>query len=518
MRLLRCILALAIMLGGTSAVAKEDVQRFDNGPLLSEANAYFRLSADTLNWPANSESRQRGLAFVARLAGSTEAHKRLIDDRSLDDISRGYMMSVDGWLLASARRRSAYESLGNPTIRDFGAALPNVETRLSDRSSFRLPPGQSITMYLGDLLATGDALLARSVAHDVSGEYTAATRGECPFGDGTIKIVQDRFLVEGLRGNELLFWGAIGQSKAWFIARESKYLKITIKRRKKGQIEFPDETPELFGANLGNETMILTGEFRKKCTISLVRQPDTSNRIALPVDEPGWFTRLPDEEHGVRRSTPGVSLSMLELKRETGGEGSPEVTYAFKARDFPRDKVYSLWAFYSYQDPARLLSRLVVDDDGVMVVDEVTPDGSGQWEPAPLETALPLTLHSFKKGEEFRFGLISADEQIKAYTSVVPESLETRQGPCYLRLGPWLPGDTVFAAQGSGFTRGEVLRVDSKSGDSLLTSKVEVDADGEFFTYVHPEVPGERRGVADLTVAGESCSLSLEYEWGAGSK
>ncbi len=511
---LRGFLVVTIVTSATHAVAKDEVERFDNGPLLSEPGQYFEMSTDVLNEPANSPVRQSGIAFVERIVGGRSAHAEFIAGQSGDELARGYMVSVDGWLAASAKQAIALELSANPATRDLGNSLLAGTTVMPDGSQMRLPPGQTISLHHGGILVTGDALLERAAPKWLAGEYLASSIGKCPFEDGPIRIIQDRFLLEGHRGDRLLFWGAVGVSTAYFEAAENKFVKITLMRRKKSAVvEFPDQISELFSARLDSRTLILGGEFLRDCEIRL--EPQFEPLIdSPPVTRPTRFGQEPAEDALRKDDTPGVMLSAQETKRQVGQDGTIEITYGLKATGFPQGRKFSLWRYRPLSEATKLIETLSVDETGIMMVDEMSSERQDEWQSSPLETSLPLTLHHFQKGESFEFGVVSEDGTVAAYAKIFPDPIEANEGDCYVFLEQLDTRRTMFAAYGEGFRPSELIAIESYSGEIALPSSYTADEYGRFIGYAFPQIAGETFGPARLSVQSEHCSVFVEYEWG----
>jgi hypothetical protein len=98
-----------LVVRGALLAANETIQRFDNGPLLSEPGQYFEMSANLLNLAVNSLHRLSGLTFVERITGGRSEHREFIASQTLDELAKNYMISVDGWLSASARQQLAID-------------------------------------------------------------------------------------------------------------------------------------------------------------------------------------------------------------------------------------------------------------------------------------------------------------------------------------------------------------------------------------------------------------------------
>lgn len=508
-----CIVAM-IAVCDTPPAAKETVQRFDNGPLLSEPGQYFEMSADLLNLAVNSPLRLSGLAFVQRIAGGRPEHQEFIATQSLDDLARGYMISVDGWLSASARQQLAIDLGKDAGTRDLGSALLSAGTVMPDGSLMHLPPGQAISLHHGGILVTGDAMLERGESEWLAGDYVAATTGRCPFENGPIRVVQDHFLLEGHRDNKLVFWGAVGNSRAYVEAVENKFVKITAdSRREEMSVEFPDNISELFSSPIGDGALTLKGEFFGDCIILL--DPEGGSMEAPPTGSvPTLLRQDPPESADYKLDTPGVYLRAQETDRGLGKDGTLEITYKLKATGFPPGKKYSLWRYQPFEGPTKLIHRLSVNEEGTMIIDEVSPGSRGGWEGRPLETSLPLTLHHYLAGEYLEVGLVSDDESIAAYAKVFLNPIEARQNECYVRLEQLNVRRTMFLVRGEGFQPNEPVVIDSHSGGTVLRYSYEADEIGRIYGYTFPTTAGEASGPARIDVMSEKCSPSIEYEWG----
>lgn len=227
-----------------------------------------------------------------------------------------------------------------------------------------------------------------------------------------------------------------------------------------------------------------------------------------PVGHPGkWVVGRP--------TSPGVRLELKEVERNELRDGTQEVTYNLIATGFPEKKVYVLWQYPLGDKPRKLVSKLYVDRSGEMMVEEFQPDMVVPFLPAPLATVLPLTIDHYQKGEPLYIGLVSEDKAVQAHTIDYPIPIEDTQGSCHLYLDLVDPNRTSFAAFGKGFTSFEEVRTESKSDGEFMESKSHANKDGDFVTMLLPGVVGKTHGTASYRVTGESCSVMVEYEWGA---
>ena len=496
----------------TVTFAADAEQRFDSGPLFSEADAFITASCNVLNDAENSLYRLKALALVQRVAGGRARQEHDLAQRDPDELARFFIMSIDSWLAAGATHQYVQTFRREPKTRGLASALETGICRFADGSEIRAPLSQRIVLYHGDILVLGEELLKRGVPKRLAGEYTAAVNGACAFDDGPIKIVQDQFLLEGQREDRLLFWGAVGDTRAYFATAENKFLKISLRRGgEHAQVEFPDKASELFSASLNGPVLSLRGEFFESCDITLTpRHPVPES----PGDEitPTRLVREPPEPIVERIDTPGVSLTMRETGR-TGSGRKLEVTYQWVAQGFAPESTYSLWRFRPQAEPLRILGNLTVDEWGVMIVNECDC-GGGEWTPGPLETVLPITIDTIAAGEAFEFGILSDDMSVGAYATVFPVPLEVTDGDCRLVLERLNPGQTVYRAHVTGLVPNEALRIESGAEGTVLHGSGQADARGKFSAYVFPEVLGMRYGRADYRVYAESCGLQIDFQWG----
>lgn len=512
-----CLL-LAFVACTPNAVARGEVERFDNGPFFSETDEFITASSSVLNKAENSPIRLFSVALVQRAAGGRAAHQRDVAARTVDELARYYIVSVDGWTTNSALQKFAQAFSQDPGTKNFASALRSSIQRLPDGKEITAPVGQRISLFYGDMLITGGALLKKGTTKDLAGRYKAQVTGDCSFDDGPVEIFQDKFLLEGRRDQRLLFWGAIGDTRAYFAAAENKYLKITLKRRGKvGQVEFPERASELFSALIDKPALSLKGELFGDCEITLTPQVLESDTLSKDERQPTRLVQQPPVETIERVDTPSVGLTMQEVKRS--GTGSKlEVTYKFVAKGFPAGSTYSLWRYKPQPKPVRILGNLSVDEFGVMIANECGC-AEHDWTPAPLDTAIPMIIDTIAPGEPFEFGIVSEDQSVQAFATVFPIPMEFTDNNCRLVLERLNPGQTAYRAYATGLAPGEALRFESESGDVVLHDSSQADANGEFSAYVFPQLLGKSFGAAAYRVRAESCSLSIDYEWGVrGSK
>jgi len=144
----------------------------------------------------------------------------------------------------------------------------------TDGTSFKVPLRTAPAFHRASMRTAGRELEARGGWRNVAGTYALIAQGECPISSGALTIVQNSFLFEGLRGSELLFFGAAGSAGAWIVANEQRY--GAAERGADGnltKVEVPDRPSELFRASILEAQIELTGTVFKKCSIVLRRDP-----------------------------------------------------------------------------------------------------------------------------------------------------------------------------------------------------------------------------------------------------
>lgn len=264
---LSLFLVLWFSLLATETIAKEREARFESGPLLSKPNQFFEISALLLNEPENSLRRQQGAALAKRAYGSRARDEGVLAALDADDLARDYIASFNGWVSA-LRSEDFVLQLDIDPVREINVM------HLPGGQEVRVPMSQAITLHRESIQVRGHTIMEKAAPKEIAAQYLAVTDGDCPFADGPIQIFQDNFLVEGRRKDQLLFWGAVGNSRAYFETAEVKYVKVSSdKRRKTAAIDFPDEPSELYSSRLTDPTLVLTGMLFKKCTITLTPEP-----------------------------------------------------------------------------------------------------------------------------------------------------------------------------------------------------------------------------------------------------
>ena len=215
-------------------------------------------------------------------------------------------------------------------------------------------------------------------------------------------------------------------------------------------------------------------------------------------------------------STPGVQIALVEAMRQPA-RGDIVVGYHVTAHGVPAGRIYSVWLKPTAGEAYALITGFTPDSTGVVVCADSTalanrPRGQGMWCKWTLGD-VGLTAGGFARGEAYRVGLISTDDSVRAFASVIPHALAATSGGC--TVSGEMFSREVFAFTGSGFRPGEPLQVTSRSGGDTQAASRPADDAGRLppQTIRHLE-RGKRGGDASIEIAGAGCRVMLRYGWG----
>jgi len=141
---------------------------------------------------------------------------------------------------------------------------------------------------------------------------------------------------------------------------------------------------------------------------------------AVPVNGQGGLTlHWPRSQ----KQTPGVELTLEEVKRSTGRRGT-QIAYRIVSNGFPRDKTYKLQtSSLSSPKPTTWVTSIEVSETGALT--------AGRLNNQPMELSkFTLTIDDYNKGEFFMIEVVSEDGTVYARDRVHPFSIEARDGEC----------------------------------------------------------------------------------------
>lgn len=218
-----------------------------------------------------------------------------------------------------------------------------------------------------------------------------------------------------------------------------------------------------------------------------------------------------------RCSTPGLTLALQEIKRETTA-GRTSVEYRLLPAGFPRDRIFTVWAWPVGSKPVALVTGFSPDSTGALVCGDSTTLRASARAKVEWCAGFPLAsvtwaARGYMLGERYRLALVATDETVRAYGEAYPFPLESTAAGCRLSLELIHPH--AFWVWGAGFEPGGMVRIVSRSGDEVVSDSVQVLPDSTLpLRLILPAVKGKRGGKATYRVEGSGCRVEITYPWG----
>jgi len=211
------------------------------------------------------------------------------------------------------------------------------------------------------------------------------------------------------------------------------------------------------------------------------------------------------------KHTPGVELTLDEVKREPGRHGT-RITYRLNTSGFPRDKTYRLEvSSLSLSKPVTWVSGIRSDESGSLT------NGKSPKDELIELTKLSLAVEDYNDGEFYMVAAVSDDGAVYAADRVYPFPIAADDGGC--RVWAELLGKNrkTFGIMGSGFSTNSPVKTASWEDDERDRREgVErVGPDGVFAALVTHRKSG---GVGTFSATGDSCSVVLLYNFGGKAK
>jgi hypothetical protein len=264
------ILWLALTTSGAAARSPliERYQVYD--PSTTPEGALFALDEEILT--------DRVATAATEAFGGPDGYERARQrsrGMSSDALTRDYMAAFDGYLTGLiAIRFFKGLAVAPDAVNRVLESYKNV-MHLPDGSTLAVPLQRALPLNAGTMRIAAENLRAREPPVQLAQAYVASVEGTCPFPAGRIELSQRGFLVEGVRDGRLLLAGAVGRTRATFLALEARYATITrAEERTEGaggplDIALPDRPSELYEAALDTPRVTLNGLTFKSCTIVL---------------------------------------------------------------------------------------------------------------------------------------------------------------------------------------------------------------------------------------------------------
>jgi hypothetical protein len=132
----------------------------------------------------------------------------------------------------------------------------------------------------------------------------------------------------------------------------------------------------------------------------------------------------------------------------------------------------------------------------------------------PLDT-YSFDIGQFAKGEPLQIAIAATDKSAGASARAIPFPIEAKGiGTCHIavELGS-AKGDT-FAVSADGFAPNEDINLTSQSEGETIKQPAKAKDDGTWSIIWLPTVVGKDSGTDTITLAGQACSVSVQYAWG----
>lgn len=266
-------------------------------------------------------------------------------------------------------------------------------------------------------------------------------------------------------------------------------------------------------------------------------------------------------------STPGISVSLIELNRTKSPQGATHVVYQIASSGFKPGEKLSLIRWPLDGAARTVLDGLTVNAQGIAVCSAAVPGqakkraaapspaaSSAPSAPAPAPGAPPAAqapdvpscedtmrpnepLHidtTAAPGEAVRVALIGADQKHGAATSAVPFPIASVDKGCKLQALLGMKDAALVLIEGEGFPADASLKLQTVTGGDSRTMTTRSDAHGRMVAAILPSEKGVDAG--QITVryagvvnppslqtpstpapAGPACSPAVSFSWGKGS-
>lgn len=265
------IASLITLLAYTSPAASEEKKmRAPITPIVEpKSGTYF----DFLDEVGSSGFGEYSLAFL-RKRDASGSRTAPIAHMNLDDLAHWHVIAYESYESVLLQMKFAHEIYQKPQLPPEVARRIQHRVLYPDKSSEMVSYTEALLLYNGMLQLLDVELSSQESRHNLAGNYDAQVSGECPFAAGTVLFEQRDHFVEGIRGNQLLLVGVLGQTRAWFVSKEQRYGTVTIESGLFGKslrIDAPDAPSELYVGEIRGEGIDLSGTVRSNCDIALRR-------------------------------------------------------------------------------------------------------------------------------------------------------------------------------------------------------------------------------------------------------
>jgi hypothetical protein len=211
-----------------------------------------------------------------------------------------------------------------------------------------------------------------------------------------------------------------------------------------------------------------------------------------------------------RSSSVGVKSSTSLIKKAEV-QGHQVYEYRVKVTGAPHNLIYKLMAWpVTIALPAGMMDGLVIAQDGTV---GCPADSTNTCAQRFKGAELKLT-YAAAKGEIYRHALVSHDNKVRAFFSIIPDPIIATDKACSLEAVRLSPNFELVAIRGKGFEPGSDVIFKTQSFQEVHTLPVQPDKTGHFHAQLTPFVKGRTSGTIEVSATGKSCAPHLSFDWG----
>jgi hypothetical protein len=208
---------------------------------------------------------------------------------------------------------------------------------------------------------------------------------------------------------------------------------------------------------------------------------------------------------GPKLNSPNTSIELREFARQ-----GRTVKYRLYAHGLPSDAVYSILDWPVTQSvPTVSLSGVTLSASGLAVCPG-KPGSCGRPDKPNDPIGLTITPAA---GEPFRVALVSG-ERWKAYTSVIPDPIESEDSGCLLDVVRLTPQAELVLIVVNGLANDEQATLITQSYSEARGTTITADALGHYQGAIVPFVRGKTGGTTHVMLKASNCSPSVDFAWG----
>ncbi len=202
----------------------------------------------------------------------------------------------------------------------------------------------------------------------------------------------------------------------------------------------------------------------------------------------------------------------FEKADETQAPEGGVIRYRIFAEGTPEDKVYGLdiWEVGKLTNPTG--QDVYVNAQGLIMTRQPRPDEEFASRLPGVEVIVSPKEIS---GEPTRYALISRDNGVTAYGTLVPHPVVSQVGGCRLEARVAAPGSAAVLIVADGFEPQTRLPMVLESLGEISNVDVVTDHDGHAVVAGFPFIQGKAQGTLKVSAEGNDCLPSVQLTWGS---